>query len=114
MVRFHGHPQFWRKRIVGDGARCVFTLRNVGRPRGERLKALFIFAGKQQDKKGKRKRKNFKEQFLYFKGATGGLNKKLLSVVRLRHQKKAISELLRPISIYQKPNRKYKWKKITF
>jgi hypothetical protein len=32
-------PQFWRKRVVGDGARRA-------RPRGERYKALFIYAKK--------------------------------------------------------------------
>ncbi|MCX6726438.1 MAG: hypothetical protein NTY75_01330 [Candidatus Shapirobacteria bacterium] len=33
----------------------------------------------------KEKRKNFKELLYNSNGATGGLNKKLLSVVRLRH-----------------------------
>src|SRR3989344_8952707 len=37
----------------------------------------------------KKKRKNFK-------GATGGINKKLLSVTRLRHQKKQFLKLLTP------------------
>jgi len=37
----------------------------------------------------KEKRKNFKELLpINFKGATGEVNKKLLSVARLRHQKK--------------------------
>jgi len=37
-------PQFWRIWIVGDGACRAFTLRNVGCPRDERCKALFIYA----------------------------------------------------------------------
>jgi len=46
------------------------------------------------------KRKNakiFKELISQnFKGATGGINKKLLSVARLRHQKKQFLKLLIP------------------
>lgn len=44
--------------------------------------------------------KILKEQSKNFKGATGGLNKKLLSVVRLPHQKSNF-QLLRPKTIYQ-------------
>jgi len=42
-----------------------------------------------------KKRKKFKELIYNLNGATGGLNKKLLSVVRLRHQKKQFPKLLR-------------------
>jgi len=45
------------------------------------------------------KRKNakiLKNFFINSKGATGGLNKKSLSVVRLRHSKKRFRKLLSP------------------
>jgi len=48
-------PQKWRKRVVGNGARHA-------RPRGERCKALFIYAKKPPDnKKRKEKRKNLRK-----------------------------------------------------
>src|SRR3990167_4984504 len=47
-----------------------------------------------------KKRKNFKELLQNLNGATGGLNKKSLSVVRLRHSKKRFPQLLSPITIY--------------
>jgi len=48
--------------------------------------------------------KIIKELFINLNGATGGLNKKSLSVVRLRHSKKRFPKLLSPNINIQKIN----------